>query len=28
VFTYWPTLVPKALVQPIVESKTADLWIA
>lgn len=26
VFAYWPTLVPKALIQPIVEVRTAEEW--
>lgn len=28
VFAYWPTLVPKALVQPAVEIQTASQWAA
>jgi len=27
VFAYWPTLVPKALIEPVVEVRTAKEWL-
>ena len=27
VFAYWPTLVPKSLIQPVVRVQSADQWL-